>query len=208
MSESYVQVPPDSSGKLLRARSVTFGTLTEYMETLVIADPTTTGNLQSVNASGQASIQQGWNSGRTAVVLVIDRATGVTTEALVSATINRWGATVGIVTTASTFYQVTAGKVLRLQSFDADINDTGTVVASGRVRVRLATSSLAASSPIIINSDIGAIGSTVAANEGSNAPPITIPDGLEIPAGWQIGISQVLGSTSTTVSAALIGFEY
>ena len=146
-------------------------------------------------------VQEAKDSGRTYVVITIDRIAGVTTEALATFTINRGGTV-----TTGTSYTVTAGKVLRLQSFVATILDSTTTTVNGRVRVRSA-GTVSVTSGVILASDCGDMTGTAVAGSGE-AVPVQIPDGLEIAAGQQIGISQVVSSTSSTVSVCLIGFEY
>lgn len=144
------------------------------------------------------------DSGRTYVVITLDRVTGVTSEALATMTINRGGTV-----TTGTSYTVTTGKTLRLQSIVSTVIDTTGTVAYGRVRVR-AASTVSASSGIIINQDVAttqAGGAGVGTGCGFSQEQ-SIPDGLEIAGGEQIGISQIMSTTSSTVSVSLIGYEY
>jgi len=156
---------------------------------------------KGVQGTNAASVQDYKDSGRVYKTFYIDAIAGVTSEALVTMNIN----SAGTVTTG-TSYTVTSGKTLRLTSFTATSKSSTTTAVNGRVRVRSAAS-VSASSGIVINADIPSTPGTAAAGTGQSVT-IDIPDGIEIAGGQQIGISQVLSSTSSTVSCMLIGFEY
>lgn len=144
------------------------------------------------------------DSGRTSITFYIDRIAGITTEALATMNINKGGTV-----TTGTSYTVSTGKTLRLQSIMVTILSSTTTGVFGRVRVRsVNTGSLAASSPIIIPMDIGFIPGTAAQGTGGQPETITFADGIELSAGSSVGISHLINSTSSTVSVALIGYEY
>lgn len=146
-------------------------------------------------------VQDAKDTGRTLVILTLDRVAGITSEALATMTINKGGAV-----TTGTSYQVTAGKTLRLQALLVTILDSTTTLSAGRVRVRSAASVLV-TSPVVIGTDQGNFTGTAAALAGQ-AVPVTIPDGLEIAAAQQVGISHLESGTTSTVSVCLIGYEY
>lgn len=204
MSESSIQLPPNSTGPNLRVRQNTISSATVYAEVVHMGDPSTTANLQAVNSSGQASVQQGWNAGRTYLVFLLDRVTGITTEALAAMTVNKGGA----LTTTASSYTVTTGKTLRLQALTGNVVESGTVTSSGRIRVRSAGSSISSSSGVILNLDFGQSASAAVAGAGNSPGAVSVPDGLEIPSGNQVAFSQVVGSTTATVTATLVGYEY
>lgn len=54
MADSFIQMPPDSTGKLLDTSSLTVGGNTVQRERMVIADPTTATSLASVKAGNTA----------------------------------------------------------------------------------------------------------------------------------------------------------
>ena len=111
----------------------------------------------------------------------------------------------GTVTTG-TSYTVPAGKTLRLQVISGSVRTTNTTNQSGRLRVRSAVA-VAASSGIIMDLVIPGLTGTNAAGTG-NLANYTVPDGIEIAAGAQIGISQIISATTSTVSCIVTGFLY
>jgi hypothetical protein len=155
------------------------------------------------SSNGQIPVQQQWNAGRTFINFILDRVTGITTEALASMSINSG---MPPTTTSGTSYTVPSGKTLRLQGMVVTILDSTTTAVYGRVRVRCATT-VAASSPIVIDIDIGNFTGTAAAGVGQTVE-INFPDGIEIPASAQIGITHLESSASSTVSVCLVGFYY
>lgn len=146
--------------------------------------------------------QDAKDAGRTFVSLILDRVTGVTTEALSTMAINKGGTT-----SSATSYTVTSGKTLRIQGIFMCVLGSSTTAAFGRARLRAVNGTLSVSSPMVFSLDDGSFTGTAAAGNGEGQW-IIIPDGLEIPAGWQIGISQVINTTSSTISVSLIGYEY
>lgn len=142
------------------------------------------------------------DSGRTYLAFTADRVAGVTTETLVTVTQNKAGTTSSV-----SSYTVTSGKTLRLQSFSATILNSSTAAAYGRVRLRTAASSIATTSPLLMTIDLGTYNSTAVAGAGQ-AISVPIPDGLEIASGQQIALSQIVNTTSSTVSVTLVGYEY
>lgn len=250
MADSFIQLPADSTGKMVRAFSGTVSTNTVYEQAFVLCDssmnvvgvltsaPTgsesglvvrnipsgtqavsgTVTAQQATAASLNATVTQQAitkgtqgstgvttqdlkDSGRTYVCLSLDRVTGVTTEALATMSINRGGT----VTTAAS-YTVTTGKTLRIQAMNATVLDTTTTAASGRVRLR-AAATVSATSGILVPLDIGNFPGTAAAGLGATAD-YSFPDGIEVAAGQQVGISQLMSSTSSTVTVSVVGFEY
>ena len=145
--------------------------------------------------------QDAKDSSRTYMTFYIDAIAGVTTEALVTMNIN----TGGTVTTG-TSYTVPAGKTLRLNAISSTVKTTNTTAQSGRVRVRSATT-VAATSGIVMNIDVPTLNGTQAAGVGTGQN-YNVPDGIEIASGQQIGISQIMSATQTTVSCFVTGFLY
>lgn len=140
------------------------------------------------------------DSGRTYITLYVDRIAGATTEALVTMSINKGG-----VLTSGTSYTVTAGKTFRIQAVNAEILNTTTVANRVSMRVRAAASVLV-TSPIIAMA-MAAASAALAASGATD--PHAFPDGLEIPSGQQIGISQLATvTTAGIVSMTVVGYEY
>jgi hypothetical protein len=140
------------------------------------------------------------DAGRTPVILVLDNIAGIVAEALATMTINKGG-----VVTSVTQYTVTAGKTLRITSFTYEIVNPAAANASGRARIRSANP-VAAGSPIFAALAAGT--SAAVANVGYEAS-VSFPDGIEIAAGQQVGITHIESSAiASGVSACVTGFEY
>ena len=146
-------------------------------------------------------VQDAKDSGRTYVTLFADVIAGVTTEALASVSINIGGSV-----TSGTSYTVPAGKILRLTAINVTVKSTTTTAITGRVRVRSAAT-VAATSGVVMNVDVPNMTGTFAIGVGTNVA-YSVPDGIEIAAGQQVGISQTMSSTSSTVSCFVTGFLY
>ncbi len=160
-------------------------------------------NTASVTAKGTQgsealAVQSLKDSGRTYLVFFIDAVTGITTEALATMTINNGGST-----SSATSYTVTSGKTLRLQQITVAVQETNSTVQHSKIRVRSA-GTVSASSPVIYGTQIATGGAT---NQVGNSTA-AFPDGMEIAAGQQIGISHIEGTTSSTVTVTLMGYEY
>lgn len=149
-----------------------------------------------------ALVRQPKDINRTFIGFNIDRIAGITAEALSTFTINKGG----VVTTA-TSYTVTAGKTLRITSVSVTIiNTTTTTNIYGRVRIRSANPVLV-TSPVYLNIDIPCISQAALVGIGNNIV-VPISDGVEIASGQQVGISQIVNSTSSIISVSITGFEY
>jgi hypothetical protein len=145
------------------------------------------------------------DSGRTYVTFYIDAIAGVTTEALATFTAN-----VGGTTSSGTTYTVPTGKTLRIQSMTATVEDnttTTTSVSYGRFRLRCSTGTVASTSPILVNLAIPALLGSQGLGFGQSET-MAIPDGLEIPAGSQLGISQTASVTTSLISVNVVAFYY
>jgi hypothetical protein len=150
----------------------------------------------------QALVRRPQDLNRTILCFNIDRIAGVTTEALSTFTINKGGTV-----TSGTTYTITNGKTLRITAVSATVlNTTTTTNTYGRIRFRSANPVLV-SSPILLNMDIPAVSQPATIGIGNNIV-ISIPDGLEIAGGQQIGITQIMNSTNSVVSINVVGFEY
>lgn len=161
-----------------------------------------TGDAQVKGVQGTVAlmVQDFKDAGRTSVVLYGDRIAGATTEALATMTINKGGTI-----TSGTSYTVTAGKTFRIQSVNAEVQNTTTVANRVLIRVRSAASVLV-SSPIVAMA-LAAAQAALAAS--GDTDPHSFPDGIEISSGQQIGVSQLCTvTTAGIVSFTVIGYEY
>lgn len=137
---------------------------------------------------------------RTNVTLYADRVAGRTTEALETLTIN-----VGGVVTTGSSYTVTSGKTFRITSLQVEILNTGGGTNRVTVRVRSAAA-VALASPVII---MGLAAAASDKPESGGQDGLSFPDGIEIAAGQQIGISQLcVATTAGIVSFLLQGYEF
>jgi hypothetical protein len=174
-----------------------------------ISDPSTGTNIAAVQPKGTQGtfmlcVQDAKDTGRTQVSFTLDAVAGVTVEALATMAITK-----GLVAqTPATSYTVTAGKTLRIQSISVTILATAaTALTSAKVRLRGALSAFSATSPILIAlATTPASASALAGADGSIEQDF--PDGLEIPGGAIVGLSQVVSSTSSAVTVTVVGYEY
>ncbi len=160
------------------------------------------GDVQAKGVQGVNALmtQDFKDTGRTPVILYVDRAAGLTTEALVTMTINKGG-----VVTTGTAYTVTAGKTLRIQSINAEILNTTTVANRVLIRLRSAASVLV-TSPIF---GMAMAASQAALAASGDTDPHSFPEGIEIAGGQQVGFSQLCTvTTAGIVSAIIVGYEY
>lgn len=156
-----------------------------------------------LDGNGNAVIAGG--ASRNRVILSATKATGVTSEALLTLTQKKGTST----TTTGTAYTVTAGKTLRIQSiFLGMTNVTSAIVTNVAIRLR---EGAAAGGAVSITSDILAeseAGNSVATLQSSGQIWGAIPDGLEVSTGQQIGISQLGSTVDLQLTVVLIGYEY
>jgi hypothetical protein len=194
------------SGVLLDSVSLTVNSNAVQSETVVIRDPGNASQYAEVNPKGTQAdnglgVQHLHDAGRTLITLYVDNIAGITTEALATLNIVKGGTN----QTAATSYTVTSGKTLRIQSFHFSTTNPSTTNASGRARIRFA-STVAANSPIAY---AAAVGGTGAAAQDSGVSDMSFSDGLEIAGGLQIGISHIESSAiASGVNFCLVGFEY
>lgn len=145
--------------------------------------------------------QDAIDTGRTAVVLYLDAATGITVEALGTMGITKGG----VAQTAATSYTVTAGKTFRISGLHTTVKNTSTVASDSRVRVRQAASAISVTSPIILLNEAG---SPAAVAQAAGTDDTVMPDGYEVAGGQQVAISHIESATTCTISVVLVGFEY
>jgi len=143
------------------------------------------------------------DTNRTAVVLSATAVASATTAALF--TLNIWQA--GAVTSA-TSYTVPAGKTFRVQGiqFGARFATPSTTVtfASARFDMRaISTGALAATSALVYGDT-----KMAAANAPTPNSDLAIPDGLEFPAGYVIGVSHADSAATLLLDVLIVGYTY
>ena len=204
MGASHVQVAPDSTGKDVDADAITSsesGTPTVYRQNVIIADPTTYGNKAAVTSGGALSVVSLRDTGRTFITFTVDQATGTTAKVLSTMSINRGGTV-----TSSTNYTVASGKTLRIQNFSLSFQATVTTMNSSRAYlVATSSGSVATTSPI---ADSLSASPTAALVNSVGQVEVGVPDGLEIPAGWNLGLAHLEAIATGKISISLNAYEY
>jgi hypothetical protein len=169
-----------------------------------ISAPALTKGTQAANGF---SVQDLKDAGRTLVTFFVDAAAFVTTEALTAAIAVNKG---GTVTSAQTTYTVTSGKTLRIQSILITYVVGGTTIANlAKIRLRAVTSGTAlVSSGIVWGAALPCPTGTGANGEGV-CLSANFPDGLELPSGWNFGISHVMPTAASgSWTMSITGYEY
>lgn len=140
--------------------------------------------------------------GRNTVILYADRVAGRLIEDLETLTIVSGG-----VATAGSFYVVPTGKTFRMTSLVTQFHNVGGTGTAERVLTRVRSAvAVNATSPVIA---MGAATSALANVDSGGQSSSSFPDGPEIVAGHQVGISQICTvSVAGVVSFLLAGFEY
>src|SRR5674476_957595 len=187
---TFWQTTQPVSGSFYQATQPVSGTF--WQATQPISGTVTQGTLtKGTQGAVGVSTQNLKDAGRNYICITI--------EALATMSINKAGTT-----TTGTSYAVTTGKTLRITSFCSSVKNTSTVVSTSRIRVR-AAATVAATSSILIANETYAPGAV--ANMGG-VDDTTVPDGIEIAAGIQIGISHIEAAITCTASCCLMGYEY
>ena len=203
MTESYVEVGPNSTGTKIRTLEYTEGSNTVDARVTHVGDPSTEAQVVAVNPSNQAAVEKLWNSGRNPVAFYADRITGSTSEALSTFTSNNNGTT-----SSATSYTVTSGKTLRITAWSVTIEETSTTKRNGRVRLRAASGAVGTGSPIYLMADVGSMTGTGAANEGVTYNS-SVEDGIEIPSAYNVAFSLITSNAAGTyISFCFTGYEY
>lgn len=126
------------------------------------------------------------------------------TDALVSLTGYKSGVAVGTTTTPAV---VTTGKTYRITSITIDHTTIVTTPGSTRFTLRANLSGVVAiTSPAVCNWEVGEPSGIAPVAGKKNTITISIPDGIEFPAGTGIGISKV--GLNTTGGAAAVGYGH
>lgn len=143
------------------------------------------------------------NTPRTPIVLSAAGVTSVTTEALFS--LNIWkGGTV----TSGTSYSVTTGKTFRVTAvqFGSRFITPSTTVtfASAKFNLRAAISGAAAVGSPLVYSDT----KLSAANTPTPNSDLAIPDGIDFPAGYGIGVTHLDSAVTLALDVLIVGYEF
>lgn len=143
------------------------------------------------------------DAGRTAVVLSAAGVVSVTAVALM--TLNQY---VGGVVTSSATYTVPAGKTFRIQSiqFGSRFTTPSTTVtfASTTFALRFVTTGTTVVGSPILHQD----SKLSASNTPTPNSDMAIPDGLELPAGYNIGVTHLASAATLSEDVAIVGFLY
>lgn len=139
------------------------------------------------------------DAGRTPILLSAAGVASVTTETALA--LNRFQGTTA--TSGVTSYTVTAGKTLRIQAIQFGVRfiTMSTTVTFGNVTFRMRLSTLTGA---VVLQDSKAVSSNVPTPNSD----LTIPDGLEFPAGTVILFSQQASAATLSVDVLLVGYEY
>jgi hypothetical protein len=124
--------------------------------------------------------------------------TAAATEALVTLT----PVADGVAGTTGTSFTVTSGKKLRLVSLSVSTRNAGAAIQSVVCNLRIATSAVTATSPLVASVGCGTqIATASAADFGS------MPLDMELSGTMQLGISQI-GTATAGNTVTLVGYEY
>lgn len=172
--------------------------------TVALGDPVTAPAItKGTQGTAGFAVQDLKDSGRTPIVLSATAVASVTTEALF--TLNIWKA--GVVTTG-TSYTVTAGKTLRIQSMQWGVRfatpSTTVTFANARFNLRaIASGTLGTGSAL-------ALGDTMMAAANVPTPDVfvDVPDGLELPSGYVVGVSHADSAATLLLDMTIIAYEY
>jgi hypothetical protein len=159
----------------------------------------TVGFAAQSNGVPPTKVQELKDSGRTVVVLYIDNVTAPAAEALQTMSITKNGAT-----TTGTSYTVTAGKTFRMQSMTL-ASQVNTGIGAVKARIRAAAAVLV-TSPIYCT--LFASPSTTSGTADVGNAEQVFPDGLEIAAGQQVGISTLSQVNTGNATVCVVGYEY
>lgn len=107
---------------------------------------------------------------------------------------------------AANTYTVPAGKRLRIQSLSTVWRNPTAVAGGVTVRLRAAPSGNAtATSPLLATVHASSALATIGAGAGGD---VSLPDGLELPAGASLCLTQAAITTAAGVEARLVGYLY
>jgi hypothetical protein len=161
---------------------------------------------KGTQAATFGNVQSAKDTGRTKVILTLTKATSITAEALVTLTQKKGTAA----TTTGTSYTVAAGKTLRIQAMLLSATLTVAGLTSVAIRLREGAAgggAVSAASDIISELEVSAGVTTVTIGQ-STQQELVFPDGLELIAGQQIGVSELASTVDAAVTVVIVGYEY
>lgn len=159
---------------------------------------------KGVQGAFALAVQDLKDSGRTPIVLSTAGTTAVVAATLMTMNIYKGG-----VITSANSYQVTAGKTFRIQAIQFGVRfitpSTTVTFASVTFALRFltATGTLLATSPILIQDSKMAASNVPTANSD-----LSIPDGLEIPGGYVIGVTEAASAVTLALDVLIVGYEF
>lgn len=173
--------------------------------TVTLAEPAQQAALtKGTQGTTGISTQDLKDAGRQAVVLSASGVASVTTVALMA--LNQYVA--GTVTAGVTTYTVPAGKTFRIQSiqFGSRFTTPSTTVtfASTTFALRFVTTGTTVVGSPILHQD----SKLSASNVPTPNSDMAIPDGLELPAGYNIGVTHLASAATLSEDVAIVGFLY
>lgn len=181
--------------------TVTSGSITATNTGFKVVDAGGT-NQASVNTSGEVFVQQAYDTGRTLIHLYADRTGASAGESLM--TMTRISGAASLAT--STGYTVTTGKTFRIQEWNGFVVTNTTTGLNSRMKLRgVSSGNVTSVSTSLANLDLAAPAAVAQVGASEDR---TFPDGLEIPAGWMIGVTHLESAATGSVSFSIVGFEY
>lgn len=168
---------------------------------LIVAPNTLTKGVQQ---SIGFTVQELKDAGRTYVTFTADAVAGVTSETLLSFTVNKQGTA----TATQTNYTITSGKTLRVQAITIGVQAGAAAGEWVRVKLRHNTAGATTTASSLVITAACGTGNATTAGMGEESFPI--PDGLEFFGnGTQtIALTHVSSATTNIESITLVGYEY
>lgn len=207
MSNDYVQVAPDSTGKKLDTESLVVGANTVHRQRGVVADPADTAAFAAVKAKGAQgayalTTQDLKDSGRSRVEITFHSTAPATAETLLSLV----KITAGVAAAGATSIAVASGKTLRLTNIILGVTANAAAAAFAMLHLR----SNPSGATVIGSQLIARIpsGLTGAAANNSVIQNIVLGEGYEFSGTQTLGISLSAQATTNIISITLIGYEY
>jgi len=148
------------------------------------------------DSTGRLITAEAQDVSRTQVSLLIDNTAAVATEALIAYTGFNGATSLGTAATAA--FTVPTGRVFRIQS--VHLTARGTAIDTVRARVRGAATVAIGSQHFV------SVAAAFGANAGASDDAEPTRE-IEIPAGYQVGLS-VVGATTSTYTLAVMGYTY
>lgn len=193
-------VKVDGSG-VTQPVSGTFWQATQPVSGTVTANDVPPALTKGTQGSTGFSVQNLHDAGRTFITFTVDQAAGSASKVLATMSINKAGTV-----TSSTNYTVTTGKTLRIQNFSLSIKQTNATMNNSLAYLVGTSSGTVATTSGVIDSLAASAG--VATTNAIGLNEVAIPDGLEIPAGWNIGIAHIEIATTASIGISLNAYEY